>query len=75
VNLRPLRPYLRLFREKLDPQTDAWMHRDLIDGYDAILLLPISKPGERKLGGRCPQRVAQVPETWGQMRKMTSMIG
>jgi hypothetical protein len=52
VNLRPLRPYTRLFREKVAVVADQWMLRDLINGYDAIVLLPGSRPGERRLGGR-----------------------
>jgi hypothetical protein len=51
INLRPLRPYQRLFREKAEVG-DQWMVRDLINGYDAIVLIPGSKPGSRNLGGR-----------------------
>lgn len=51
INLRPLRPYQRLFREQAEV-ADQWMLRDLINGYDAIVLLPGSKPGSRNLGGR-----------------------
>lgn len=51
IDLQALRPYQRLFREKV-AAADQWMLRDLINGYQAIVLLPGSKPGSRKLGGR-----------------------
>jgi hypothetical protein len=51
IDLRALRPYQRLFREKVPPP-DQWQLRDLINGYDALVLLPGSKPSSRKLGGR-----------------------
>ena len=51
IDLQALRPYQRLFRDKV-AAADQWMLRDLINGYQAIVLLPGSKPGSRKLGGR-----------------------
>ena len=51
VDLRALRPYQRLFREKV-AAADQWQLRDLVNGYDAIVLLPGSKSSSRKLGGR-----------------------
>ncbi len=51
VDLRSLRPYQRLFREKV-AVADQWKLRDLINGYDALVLLPGSRPAVRKLGGR-----------------------
>ena len=51
IDLRALRPYQRLFREKVAP-ADQWQLRDLVNGYDAIVLLPGSKSSSRKLGGR-----------------------
>jgi hypothetical protein len=51
VNLDALRRYQRLFRDQVAP-ADQWMLRDLMNGYQALVLLPGSKPGERKLGGR-----------------------
>jgi len=51
VDLDTLRRYQRLFRDKVAP-ADQWMLRDLINGYQALVLLPNSRPGERKSGGR-----------------------
>jgi hypothetical protein len=51
VDLRALRPYQRLLRDLVDP-ADLWEQRALLHGYDAVVLLPGSRPGERKLGGR-----------------------
>jgi hypothetical protein len=51
VDLEALRRYQRLFRDKVAP-ADQWMLRDLMNGYQALVLLPNSRPGERKLGGR-----------------------
>ncbi len=51
VDLKALRPYQRLFRETVAP-ADQWQLRELINGYDALVLLPGSKPATRKLGGR-----------------------
>lgn len=51
VDLVALRPYQRLFRDQV-AEADQWQLRDLMNGYQAIVLLPGSKPGERKLGGR-----------------------
>lgn len=51
VDLRALRPYQRLFREAVDP-ADVWEQRVLLHGYEAIVLLPDSRPATRKLGGR-----------------------
>lgn len=43
VDLRPLRPYQRLFREKLEA-TDHASFNALLHGYEAIVLLPGSRP-------------------------------
>ncbi|MEO8000413.1 MAG: hypothetical protein ABI644_00950 [Arenimonas sp.] len=51
VDLRGLRPYQRLYREKV-PSEDQWQFRDFINGYDAVIILPNSKPATRVLGGR-----------------------
>jgi hypothetical protein len=51
VDLRPLRPYQRPLREQVEP-ADQWQLRALLQGYDAIVILPNSKPGTRMLGGR-----------------------
>jgi hypothetical protein len=51
IDLRALRPYQRLFRLKVEDK-DQWYLRDMINGYDAIVLLPGSRAGGRKLGGR-----------------------
>lgn len=51
VDLRALRPYQRLFRDLAEP-ADLWEQRALLHGYDAIVILPGSRPSERKLGGR-----------------------
>lgn len=50
VDLRALRPYQGLFRELVAP-ADQWQQRELINGYDALVLLPGSRPATRKLGG------------------------
>ena len=51
VDLRALRPYQRLFRDQV-AAADQWRLLDLLHGYDALVLLPGSKPASRKLGGR-----------------------
>ena len=51
IDLKALRPYQRLFRDLVEP-ADLWEQRALLHGYDAIVILPGSRPGERKLGGR-----------------------
>ena len=51
IDLRPLRPYQRLFREAADP-ADVWEQRALLHGYEAIVLLPDSRPATRTLAGR-----------------------
>ena len=51
IDLRALRPYQRIFREHIAPDT-IWEQRALLHGYEAIVVLPHSRPGERKLGGR-----------------------
>jgi hypothetical protein len=49
VDLRALRPYQRLFREQVSAE-DLWEQRAVLHGYDAIVVLPGSRPGERTLG-------------------------
>lgn len=44
VDLRALRPYQRLFRESVEPAS-VWEQRAVLHGYDAIVLLPGSRPG------------------------------
>jgi len=51
VDLRALRPYQRLFRDTVEPP-DLWEQQAVLHGYDAIVILPGSRPGERRLGGR-----------------------
>ncbi len=51
VDLRALRPYQRLFKDTTTPE-DLWQQRALLHGYDAIVVLPDSRPGQRQLGGR-----------------------
>ena len=51
IDLRPLRPYQRLFREAVEP-ADVWEQRALLHGYEAIVLLPGSRPATRKLADR-----------------------
>jgi hypothetical protein len=51
VDLRALRPYQRLFRDTV-AAADLWEQRGVLHGYDAIVLLPASRPGERHLAGR-----------------------
>jgi hypothetical protein len=51
VDLRGLRPYQRLFREGVAPD-EVWEQRAVLHGYDAIVILPGSRAGERLLGGR-----------------------
>lgn len=52
ISLRELRRFQRLFREKLADQADAENFRIFIHGYDALVLLPGSKPSVKQLGGR-----------------------
>lgn len=51
INLRELRRFQRLLREKLAP-ADIENFRTLINGYDAIVLLPGSRPSAKTLGVR-----------------------
>jgi hypothetical protein len=51
VDLRPLRPYQRLFRDAVEP-ADVWEQRALLHGYEAIVLLPGSRPATRLLADR-----------------------
>jgi len=51
VDLRPLRPYQRLFRERVTPG-ELEDQRALLHGYEAIVLLPGSRPATYSLGGR-----------------------
>lgn len=51
VNLRELRRYQGVFREKTAPN-EVWLQRTLLHGYDAIVLLPGSRPSTKQLGGR-----------------------
>ena len=50
VNLRSLRPYQRFLRAKLQPD-DIEPFRKLINGYDAIILLPHLRPADIELSG------------------------
>jgi hypothetical protein len=43
IDLRMLRNYQRIFRAKVAPE-DQWLTRELINGYDAIVILPNSRP-------------------------------
>lgn len=49
VDLRALRPYQRLFREQVSAE-ELWEQRAVLHGYDCIVVLPGSRPGERTLG-------------------------
>jgi len=51
VNLRELRRFQGVFREKTAPN-EVWLQRVLLHGYDAIVLLPGSKPSASRMGGR-----------------------
>jgi hypothetical protein len=53
VDLRALRPYQRLFREAVEPAA-VWEQRAVLHGYDAIVLLPGSRPGT--VTGREPRQ-------------------
>ena len=51
IDLRALRPYQRLFRQQVEaPQ--QWELQSLLHGYDAIVILPGSKPASWNLVGR-----------------------
>jgi hypothetical protein len=50
VDLRALRPYQRLFRVQV-PERDQVQIRALINGFDAIVILPEGPEAERKLTG------------------------
>lgn len=49
IDLRALRPYQRLFRQQVEA-AQQWELQCLLHGYDAIVILPGSKPAARKLG-------------------------
>jgi hypothetical protein len=49
IDLVALRPYQKLFRDQV-AEADQWLLRDLMNGYQAVVLLPGSRPGERRLG-------------------------
>ncbi|MGE0042807.1 MAG: hypothetical protein AB7H88_21425 [Vicinamibacterales bacterium] len=51
VNLRELRRFQRLFSEGVDPGS-RWLQRAVLHGFDAIVLLPNSRPSVKTLGGR-----------------------
>lgn len=51
VNLRAMRRFQAVFRPKIEP-AELWQQRTLLHGYDAIVLLPGSKPSVKRLGGR-----------------------
>jgi hypothetical protein len=53
LDLRPLRRYQRLFRNALEPEAREAMLNTL-HGYDAIVLLPASKPATYGLGWHKP---------------------
>lgn len=53
VDLRALRPHQRLLRESL-PAAEQTAFRELINGYDALVLLPNSRPATRVLADRTP---------------------
>ncbi len=50
IDLRALRPYQRLFRNKVADK-DQWQTRTFINGYDAIVLLPQSRKADTTLTG------------------------
>ena len=50
VDLRALRPYQRLYRQKV-AEKDQWQLRDLINAFDAIVVLPEGPEAEWTLTG------------------------
>jgi hypothetical protein len=50
IDLRSLRPYQKLFRDKV-AEKDQWQTRVFINGYDAIVLLPESREADMTLTG------------------------
>lgn len=64
VDLRALRRFQRLFREKVAP-ADAWQMLNVLHGYDAIVLLPGSGPATRKLGVVASAQQSCEPECAG----------
>jgi hypothetical protein len=53
VDLRALRPYQNLFRREV-AEGERWRFRDLINGYDAIVVLPEGRSAARDLTGLPP---------------------
>lgn len=53
VDLRPLKPYGRPLRESV-AEADQWQLRDLLQGFDAIVILPHSRKATWELSGFPP---------------------
>lgn len=51
VDLRSLRRFQRVLRAGVEP-ADVWQQMALLHGYDALVVLPGSRPATRSLGGR-----------------------
>ena len=51
VDLRALRRYQRVMRDGVAPE-QAWELMALLHGYDALVILPGSRPATRSVGGR-----------------------
>lgn len=50
IDLRPLKPYARPLRESV-AEADQWQLRDLLQGFDAIVILPDSRKASWALTG------------------------
>jgi hypothetical protein len=50
IDLRPLKPYGRPLRESV-AEADQWQLRDLLQGFDAIVILPDSRKATWELSG------------------------
>lgn len=50
IDLRALRPYQRLYRQQV-AEKDQWQLRDLINAFDALVILPEGPPAEWTLTG------------------------
>ena len=53
IDLRPLHPYVRLFRETVEP-AEQWQLRDFLLGFDALVILPDSAKASWELTGFDP---------------------
>lgn len=51
IDLRPLRPVGKQFRERVADKADQWLNRAFVNGYEFVLILPNSRHADMKLSG------------------------